>query len=160
MKTKHQEWGYGLVCFCSAKELKIGQTVKAFIDEYQLKGDDWNEIVQNNWQKFAGFVNKGLLSGELKGKKVSVSNGSAEYERERKNQYLETPIEIRKWWQSMSGKQMGKHSILQSYFNKNNLTWPPQAESEVQCAKQTPRYYAIVEAGMLDHFNQFLTTLP
>lgn len=158
-KRKHQEWSFGLVSFCSAKQLKIGQTVKAFIEYAKLEGEDWNQLVQDNWQKFAAFVNRGLLTGELKGRKVSVSNGSAEYEREKNKQYYATPLEVRQWWASMSNKSKDKYAILQSYFAKNNLSWPPMADKEVNAAKNAPRYYAIVEAGLLDNFNEYLNTL-
>ena len=158
MKRKSAYWSYGLITFCEAKQLNLNEVVNAFIKENKFTGDK-NELVERHWQKFAAFVNKGLLSGSIKGKPVSVSNGSQEQKQANREAYSKVPDELRKWWQYMKSKgyDYSTDTFLITFFNAYSIgtSLPKKCEADLQILKNKSRYDAIVEAGLLNEFYNF-----
>lgn len=160
MKRKNAYWSYGLITFCEAKQLNLNEVVNAFIKKYQLQGDK-DEAVEKNWQKFAGFVNKGLLDGSIKGRAVSVSNGSQERKQANREAYSTVSEDLRKWWQYMTSKgynyATGIDSFLIKFFNAYGIgsSLPKKHDADLQILKNKSRYEAILEAGLLNEFYNF-----
>lgn len=160
MKRKSAYWSYGLITFCEAKQLNLNEVVNAFIKEYKLQGDK-NEAIQNNWQKFAAYVNKGLLSGSIKGKAVSVSNGSQEQKQANREAYSAIDPELRKWWQYMTSKGYNYATtvdgFLIAFYNAYSIgsSLPKKCNDDMQILKNKSRYDGIVAAGLLDEFYNF-----
>jgi hypothetical protein len=160
MKRKSAYWSYGLISFCEAKQLNLNEVVNAFIKEYKLTGDK-DDAVANNWQKFAGYVNKGLLNGTIKGRQVSVSNGSQEQKQANREAYATVSEDLRKWWQYMTSKgynfATGIDGFLIAFFNAYGIgtSLPKKEVGDLQILKNKSRYDVIVEAGLLNEFYTF-----
>lgn len=158
MKTAY--WSYGLITFCNAKQLNLNEVVNAFIKKHQFKGDK-NELVEKHWHKFASFVNEGLLDGSIKGKLVSVSNGSQEQKQANRVAYAKVPEHLKTWWQYIKSKgydyATGIDWFLVKFFNAYGLgnSLPAKADADMQILKNVTRYEAIEKAGLLNEFYQF-----
>ncbi len=160
MKRKSAYWSYGLISFCEAKQLNLNEVVNAFIKEHKLIGDK-NDSVQRNWHKFAAFVNKGLLSGSIKGKAISVSNGSQEQKQANRAAYSAVDPELKKWWQYMKSKGYQFSTCIDgfliAFFNAYGIgsSLPKKHDADLNILRNKSRYDAILSAGLIDEFYNF-----
>lgn len=161
MKKRSQQYSYGLISFCERKKLDLPDVVNKFITKHGFTGIDKDQTITDNWQKFASFVNEGLLKGELKGKSISVSNGSQERKQENIKAYARTPEYLRIWWQYIKSKgydyNTGVDWFLVKFFNAYGLgsTLPKKTGAPIQILNNESRYEAIKDAGLLNEFFTF-----
>lgn len=87
MKINDKHLSYGVLNFIHQKQLDRKEIADWLLINYsaevKIKNDtiyNADEIISKNWDEFHSWVNEGLLKGTIKGKKISLSNGSSERE--------------------------------------------------------------------------------
>jgi len=122
-------YNIGLQRFLQAKSLKSKETIDKFlihcnITEFNSKNHNRvNNYIENNWNKFANFCDKGIKSGELKGVAVKLNTYFDEqYERNLivQNEYEEVnlTIEEEKVLKYIKKEGIGK---VHSFLMKNGI---------------------------------------
>jgi hypothetical protein len=161
MRRYKQEWSYGLIRFCQAKHLNIADTVNKFMLKNNLTGKDKDEVVNKNWQKFAAFVNAGILSGKLKGIPVSVSNGSQEQKQENRKKYAAVDPELKRFWEHIvnKGHRWTADWFIERFFACYGLEMVSKSDDDINVLRNRTRYEVIVKAGLLKEFYLFDDTL-
>lgn len=72
-------YNYGLVKFLEAKKLKSNECINAFltsegITDFNSKHHNRvNNYIENHWEKFCSFVDRGIKNGTLQGKAVKLN---------------------------------------------------------------------------------------
>ena len=163
-------YSIGLQSFMTAKKLKSKQTIDAFLKEqgvtkftsknhYQV-----NNYIENNWLKFASFVDKGLKNGTLSGTPVKL-NTYFDEQRQRK----ET---INAEFKSFTKEELNLINLLKKYdclsqmskthsfFNKRGIKLPSRSEDGVSKAMlQLPRIQWIIQHELYSEFVEYLKQL-
>lgn len=119
---KKKSFGRGLSSFMERKRLKM-EVFEKFADENGYKkGQNVNDFFTKNWQKFANFVETGLIRGEIKGKRVSTSNGSAEYGAAKSKWFSQNvPMDIKNIWYYIKHGAGNKVDMFKLGVNLNNF---------------------------------------
>ena len=128
-------WSRGIIVFCDKKKVAHIKAIKMFLSTYnpellkdkQVKA---NDCVQNNFEKFATFVDQKIKSGELKGTPVKL-NTYFDEQRQRKDTVRKEfeDLNLSKEEQKLINLINDNKGIAASVIAKAGLSFPKQSES-------------------------------
>ena len=158
-RYKKQSFSRGLISFCQIKKINPIKIAVLFATHCNFQGTDIDLHIQQNWKKFAGFVNKGILDGSIIGENVSASNGSGEQADANRRAYAQFPQELRDWWSVVKSKAdwcTGQQQLFQKFFHQHNLGLiPKKNDCELNIGRCIPIYEVIKASGKLEEFKTF-----
>ena len=131
-------YNIGLDNFLRAKQLKSKATIDSFllsqnITSFTSKNHNRvNNYIQNNWIKFASFVDKGLKSGTLEGKAVKLNtyyDEQREYNNQRKTEINTLSSELIKFSHIVKKYDSIRNlSHMRTFCMNNNIPLPRRLE--------------------------------
>jgi len=154
----------GLEAFIHAKQLNAKKTISDFLESQNEKfcGIRKAEIfIQNNWNKFASFVDKGLKAGTLTGRDVRLNYGYEEQAKRnaliREEEKMLTNDEFELYLLLKKKAPITVFSKASSFFNKRGFNIPANNnEATARALKCQPKLKFILEH---DLYNEFLESL-
>ena len=148
---------YGLTSFMQAKKLKSKECIDGFLQEQGIttfnskNHNQVNTYIQENWEKFCSFVDRGLKNKTLHGQRVKLNS----YFDEQK-QYKEA---VRAEFEALNLTQEQKKllsyirhngaSQIHSFLQKNGYSVP---KKEMSYHSKTLRFLPIVDAAIAAGF--------
>jgi len=122
----------GLISFCARKQINAIKTVKLFTKEIGFK-------VEDNFARFASFVDKKIKSGELKGNDEPLNKDMWDETRREKAEYdaemASFTAEQKQFYSRV--KRVGRNN-LDSFFGKKEIQKPKQIESKTKLGRLIP----------------------
>jgi len=135
--------------FCDRKQINAIKTVKMFTKETGLQ-------VDNNFVKFATFVDKKIKSGELQGNDAPLNKEMWDENKREKAEYdaemATFTTEQRQFYGRV--KRVGRNT-LDSFFGKKQLTKPKQTESKTKLGRMIPIFDYLKDNGLLEEFMEY-----
>lgn len=115
---KKRDLHRGLISFMEKKQLSM-RPFHMFADRNGYTKDQCiNTFFKENWNKFATFVDKGLKSGEIRGKDVALSEGRYESLKERKKLFnKKVPTRLKNLLKELNTSLGDSKYFLDSYLN-------------------------------------------
>lgn len=138
----------GLESFCERKQINMIKTVKMFTKETGLQAQD-------NFVKFATFVDKKIKSGELQGNDAPLNKEmwdeskreQSEWNSEMKTFTVEQKIFYR--------KVKDNRSTLDSFFGKKEIQKPKQVESKTKLGRLIPVFDYLKSNNLLEEYMNY-----
>lgn len=128
----------GLIHFLSVKQLKPKTTINAFLSSQNITSftaknhNRVNNYIQNNWIKFATFVDKGIKSGILEGKAIKLNtyyDEQREYTNQRKQEINTLSPDLLKFSNIVKKyDSLRDLSHLRRFCMDNNIPLPKRLE--------------------------------
>jgi len=139
----------GLISFCDRKQINAIKTVKMFTKETGLQ-------VDNNFVKFATFVDKKIKSGELQGNDAPLNKELWVESKREKAEYdtimaTYTP-EQRQFYGRV--KRVGRNTLDQ-FFGKKEIKKPKQTEAKTKLGRMMPIFDYLKENNLLEEFMNY-----
>lgn len=165
IKTKYLN--YGQQVFIKRKKLSTKEIANWLKDKPDaiVKGDfvvNAEELLTKNWKEFANWVNIGLIKGEIKGKAVSLSNGSEEKKQEYReilSQLDKRVVELHSW---VKGKDRfpSLGSWMHLFYTKIGVERRRvgNLDSDYLITRYYGDYLQIVEDNLIEQFKEFVLT--
>ena len=163
----------GLQNFLQKKKVKSSKVIAAFLKEQEVvdfthkNHRKVNNYLQDNWSKFASFVDKGIKSGEFRGDSKPINPSLW---KEVKEENIQKEEEFQRF-NSLSGQEKKLYKILKerddlihlgcciSFFHDKEFRIPQQDYNAVtRKGKIIPKLQAISRSGYIDELIEFLTT--
>ena len=153
-------YNYGLVKFLQAKKLKSNECINAFltaegITDFQAKHHHRvNDYIENNWTKFASFVDRGIKDGTLHGKPVKLNtyyDEMEEYNNIVKNEFKEANLnqQQQELFDYIRRKGVGK---LMSFLMKKEVV---PTRKDLSFKSKTLRWMPLVNQAIENGFTKF-----
>lgn len=139
----------GIESFCNRKQVNTIKTVKMFTKETGLG-------VQDNFVRFATFVDKKLKSGELKGNDAPLNKNMWEESKREKVEYdaiIATYTTEQKQFYGRV-KRVGRNT-LNSFFGKKEIQKPKQTEAKTKLGRMIPIFDYLKDNGLLKEFMKY-----
>jgi hypothetical protein len=152
-------YSIGLEKFIQAKRLKSKEVINLFLEHESITDfnannhNKVNNYIQNNWNKFATFVDKSIKNGIIRGERVKL------------NSYFDEQVEFRRKCKTeestISNEEMKLINIIKNYdniiqlnkchsfLNKRNIKLPANQEGCSRKYKILPKIKFILELGEL-----------
>jgi hypothetical protein len=139
----------GLESFCERKQINAIKTVKMFTKETGLQ-------VDNNFVKFASFVDKKIKSGELKGNDAPLNKEMWDESKREKAEYDAEMNSFTAEQKQFYGrvKRVGRNTLDQ-FFGKKQLTKPKQTESKTKLGRMIPIFDYLKDNNLLEEFMNY-----
>lgn len=167
MKLHNKYLSYGIIQFINGKKLDRVEIVN-WLSQFECKLDNSKfitnagELITIHWNKFHQWVNEGLKGGTLKGKDISLSNGSGE----KKDRY-------RKLLKTINPEIVLLHKLLykkESFFHGGNVFTEFHklngtirkyrvGEGKSKILKYQNDYQQIIDDGLIDKFKEYIQTI-
>jgi hypothetical protein len=159
-------YSYGLETFIQSKKLNSKEAINKFLEqekitEFTAKNHNRvNNYIQNNWVKFATFIDKGIKSGLLKGKAIKL-NYYFDEQREFKNNCKEEIKLITKEEMQLI-TLINKYDDLihlsrtSSFFGRKNMKMPSNQEGFSRKYKILPKIQFILNSKFKEEYICFL----
>jgi len=164
-------YSYGLQSFLQRKKLKSNQAINLFLQSQGIttftakNHNRVNEYIQNNWTKFATFIDKALKAGLLEGERVKLNYYFDEQREFKENAKAVTesltPDQKRVWDAVRKYDDPVRFSYSSSFFSKRGMgTLPKNAEYEeslngpgiCRLKKVLPKIEFIANSGLVDEW--------
>jgi len=143
MKIHDKYLHHGHTSFINGKRLprkKIAEWLSQFNCKIDRKGNIKNAstILDDNWNKFHVWVNEGLNKGTLKGRKISLSNGSAEETNRRRQEFNTLSSEVKDLYINIRKTTMylSLGNTLQRFYNSVGAVRKFRCGDGLTCAKR------------------------
>lgn len=158
----------GLLSFLAAKNVKTNQAITMFLQSEEITGftsrnhRQVNSYIQNNWNKFATFIDKSIKSGKLNGTPVKL-NYYYEEERQRREaaqiEYNAMPDDVKRLWKLITKyDDKAKLSKCASFFGKRGLFFPKNDDTATSAiARNLPKLMYMIESGYYEELIEHLT---
>lgn len=157
----------GINSFLGAKSLDPKKTVALFIThmERNFKATNIHKsvaLIEENWNRFATFVDKALTEGTLKGNRVPTYDGRFEEMKreneERRAEYGEETAEVRELFAFMQKHDPFPHiSLTMSFFAKRGYMLPANDQGKVsRIGKSSTKLQYILDSGYQDELKEYL----
>ena len=159
-------YSIGLQSFMTAKKLKSKQVIDAFLKKQGVinftskNHHRVNSYIDNNWLKFATFVDKGLKDGTLSGKPIKLNTY---FDEQRKRQDA-----INAEFKSFSKEELTLINFLRknddfsnlsktnSFFNKKGIYLPKGQEGFSKAMCHLPKIQFILQHELYEEFIESL----
>lgn len=139
----------GIESFCDRKQINAIKTVKMFTKETGFK-------VEDNFARFASFVDKKIKSGEIKGNDAPLNKEMWDETKREKAEYdaemASFTTEQRQFYGRV--KRVGRNN-LDSFFGKKEIQKPKQTESKTKLGRMIPIFDYLKDNGLLEEFMQY-----
>lgn len=167
MKIHNKYLSYGIIQFIDGKRLDRNEIVN-WLSQFECKLDNRKyiinagDLITTHWNKFHQWVNEGLKHGTLKGRNISLSNGSGE-EADSYRKFLKTldPI-IVKLHHSLCHKISAIHigNLFANFHTKNGTIRKYRVgEGKSKIQRYYNDYQQIIDEGLLDEFKEYIQTI-
>jgi hypothetical protein len=152
-------YSIGLEKFIQAKKLSSKEVINLFLEHESITDFNANnhkkvnDYIQNNWNKFATFVDKSLKDGVVQGERIKLNTYFDEQKEFRDKCKIEESI--------ISNEEMHLINIIKKYddiiqfnkchsfLNKRNVKLPSNQEGDSRKYKVLPKIKFILELGEL-----------
>lgn len=156
-----QYYNRGLISFCQRKSVNLKKAVSLFLEHYKIQGDNKDSIIQENWDKFANFVDKSIKNGTLKGEAISLAGDTYKIIAQEKKAYYEIMQSYSKeqleFWNKVK-EEAPNYSTLSKFFILYNLYLPKNADSQTKLGKILPKFEALKDSNLLEVFMKYIPT--
>jgi hypothetical protein len=150
-------YNYGIVAFLNAKRVPAKQAVKLFLEHCGKKCSyrdyrNASDYIQANWNRFATFIDKALLSGELKGQRVKLNTYYEEQaERNREIAQEFKSVELSKEEKAILNIPSHEFGVVHSVIAKAGFKSPQKEYSYTSKKLQNmPLILLLRENGLID----------
>jgi hypothetical protein len=143
----------GLSSFCDRKQINAIKTVKMFTKETGFK-------VEDNFSRFATFVDKKIKSGELKGNDAPLNKDMWDESRRKQEEHTAEMKTFTYEHKAFYRKFKENNSALDSFFGKlkavqPEIQKPKQTESKTKLGKMIPIFDYLKDNGLLEEFMNY-----
>ncbi len=138
----------GIISFCARKQINAIKTVKMFTKETGFK-------VEDNFSRFATFVDKKIKSGELKGNDAPLNKDMWDESRRKQEEHTAEMKTFTYEHKAFYRKFKGNSSALDSFFGKKEIPKPKQTESKTKLGKMIPIFDYLKDNGLLEEFMNY-----
>lgn len=138
----------GISSFCDRKQVNAIKTVRMFTKETGLQ-------VQENFSKFATFVDKKIKSGELKGNDAPLNKTMWDESKREKAEYDAEMSQFTSEHKRFYRKYKEATSALDSFFGKKEIPKPKQVESKTKLGRLIPVFEYLKEKGLLEEYMNY-----
>ena len=159
-------YSYGLKIFAQAKKLDLRETISKFLEQEKItkftvnNHNKVNNYIQNNWIKFATFVDKGIKSGLLKGKVIKLNTYFDEQREFKNNCKKEIKLITKEEMQLIT--LISKYDDLMhlsrtsSFFGRKNIKMPSNQEGFSRKYKILPKIQFILNSDLKEEYINYL----
>lgn len=138
-----------MISFCDRKQVNAVKTVKMFTKETGLQA-------QENFNRFATFVDKKIKSGELKGNDAPLNKEMWDESKREKAEWNDEmdsfTVQQRKFLRKVN-ETLG--SSLNSFFGKKEIAKPKQVESKTKLGRLIPVFEYLKENDLLEEYMNY-----
>lgn len=138
----------GLISFCDRKQINAIKTVRMFTKETGLQ-------VDNNFVKFATFVDKKIKSGELQGNDAPLNKEMWDESRRKQEEHNAEMKTFTSEHKRFYRKYKENTSALDSFFGKKEIKRPLQIESKTKLGRLIPVFDYLKDNGLLEEFMNY-----
>lgn len=138
----------GISSFCDRKQVNAVKTVRMFTKETGLQ-------VQENFTKFATFVDKKIKSGELKGNDAPLNKEMWDESRRKQEEWNSEMSQFTSEHKRFYRKYKEATSALDSFFGKKEIQKPKQTESKTKLGRMIPVFDYLKDNDLLEEFMQY-----
>lgn len=138
-----------MISFCDRKQVNAVKTVKMFTKQTGLQA-------QENFNRFATFVDKKIKSGELKGNDAPLNKEMWDESKREKAEWNDEmdsfTVQQRKFLRKVN-ETLG--SSLNSFFGKKEIQKPKQVESKTKLGRLIPVFEYLKENDLLEEYMNY-----
>jgi hypothetical protein len=139
----------GLESFCNRKQINAIKTVKMFTKETGFK-------VEDNFARFASFVDKKIKSGELQGNDAPLNKDMWDESKREKAEYDALMATYTTEQKQFYGRvKRASTGTLDSFFGKKEVQKPKQTEAKTKLGRMIPIFDYLKDNGLLEEFMQY-----
>lgn len=138
----------GISSFCNRKQINAIKTVKMFTKETGLQ-------VQENFNRFATFVDKKIKSGEIKGNDAPLNKEMWDESRRKQEEWNAEMSQFTSEHKRFYRKYKEATSALDSFFGKKEIPKPKQTESKTKLGRMIPVFDYLKDNDLLEEFMQY-----
>ena len=138
----------GIESFCDRKQVNTIKTVKMFTKETGLQ-------VQENFNRFATFVDKKIKSGEIKGNDAPLNKEMWDESRRKQEEWNAEMSQFTSEHKRFYRKYKEATSALDSFFGKKEIPKPKQTESKTKLGRMIPVFDYLKDNDLLEEFMQY-----
>ena len=165
-RIDQRKLNYGILSFMRKKNLRHKDVMKwmiQFEDQFQLDKKGYvvnaSKIIEDNWHLFHTWINEKINKKEIRGRRVSTSNGYEEHKREKRNAWKTLPSDVQSLYSLVHTKDsfFNGGRLFTLFHNWNGTTRVTKScDHRLKFKRYEPDFQWIVDNGYIEKFIDFV----